>query len=61
MANTWKAKLPKGLPDSGRIQFIFAVQTSSGYRVEYTGTCDEKKGLDIYNALIQAAEATKER
>jgi hypothetical protein len=53
---TWKASLPKGLPDAGRIQFIFAIKTVTGYRVEYSGTCDEGKGLEIYKALMEAGE-----
>lgn len=56
MSNAWKARLPKLLPDAGRIQFIFAIKTVTGYRVEYEGTCDEDRGLEIYKALMEAGE-----
>ena len=47
----WKARMPRQMPDEGKVHIVFAVKKANRYRVEYTGQISEDKALKIYSSL----------
>jgi len=44
--------MPKHLPEKETVHFVFAVKTSDGYRIEYSGVGGKSEVLEIYEAMM---------